>query len=253
MIRRYISRLSAAWLLAFLPAFSLAETVTTDSDVTNGKIALGPFVTIQQTTNYTCGCVSAQMVLNYFGLDIETEGALALKMHTHTASGIPGALPGSAKKLTDYGTNVGEVYNYFKTRSDLNIVSTSYNPSARIVPITQDILADSAFLALRPHFPNYASAGRFFSEQLKKGRPIMVCWNARGGHWTVVIGYDDSGTPDFFDDDQLTMADPHDTCDGNCDGLTDVNLLYFFYDWFCIMSPAPLDRQPYIVVEPSSR
>ena len=250
MLRRTLFRLPATFMLACLPAFSLAETGIFHSKTTDGKIILAPFATLQQTTNYTCGCVSAQMVLGYFGLDAETEEGLALKMHTHTDSDNPDALPGSAKKLTDYGTSVGELYNYFKTRPDLTIVSTSYDPSATIEPITTPVLADSAFHAARPHFFNYASAARFFKEQLQKGRPIMVCWNARGGHWTVIIGYDDAGTPDFFDDDRLTMADPHDTCDGLCDGLTNVGLMHFFYDWFCIMTPQPWDRQPYIIIEP---
>lgn len=77
----------------------------------------------------------------------------------------------------------------------------------------------------------------------------MVCWDAWGGHWTVVTSYDDAGTPDFYDDDRLTMADPYDTTDGQRDGITQVGLVQFFYDWFCVMTPQPWQRQEYIVID----
>lgn len=201
-----------------------------DKGTENGK----GFPTRQQTTDYTCGCVSAQMVLDYYGLDPETEEALTVKMHTHTDSDTPGAQPGSAKKLTDYGTNVIELYDYFLQRPDVRIVASSYTPGE----------TDP-----KPHFADYKAAGRFLQEQTRKGHPVMVCWNAWGGHWTVVTGYDDAGTPDFYDDDRLTMADPYDTTDGQRDGITQVGLVQFFYDWFCVMTPQPWQRQEYIVID----
>lgn len=195
------------------------------------------FPTRQQTTDYTCGCVSAQMVLDYYGLDPETEEVLAMKMHTHTDSDTPGAKPGSAKRLTDYGTSVIELYNYFLQRPDISIVASSYTPGET---------------APKPHFADYQAAGRFLQEQTREDRPVMVCWNAWGGHWTVVTDYDDAGTPGFYDDDHLTMADPYDTTDGQRDGITQVGLVQFFYDWFCVMTPEPWQQQPYIVVEPAT-
>ena len=50
----------------------------------------------------------------------------------------------------------------------------------------------------------------------------------------------------------LTMADPYDTTDGQRDGITQVGLVQFFYDWFCVMTPEPWQQQPYIVVEPAT-
>ena len=59
---------------------------------------------------------------------------------------------------------------------------------------------------------------------LKAGIPIMIGWNDFGGHWQVIIGYDDMGTPDYQLDDVLIVADPYDTGDHNQDG-------YGVYQW----------------------
>lgn len=200
--------------------------------------AISNFPTLQQTTGYTCGNVSALMVMKYYGITDETEEGLAVKMHTHVDSQTPGAQPGSAKLLTDYGTNVVELHKYFSKRSDMRIVASSYHGES-----------PEAHENISPAFADYEQAARFFKEQLLHQRPVMVCWNAWGGHWTVVIGYDDSGTPDILDDDVLTMADPYDKIDKQCDGLFRVSLVQFYYDWFCNMTPVPWQLQPYLVVE----
>ena len=54
-------------------------------------------------------------------------------------------------------------------------------------------------------------------DYVKAGKPILVGWIDWGGHWQVVIGYDDMGTADP-QDDVLIVADPYDTTDHNQDG-----------------------------------
>lgn len=73
---------------------------------------------------------------------------------------------------------------------------------------------------------------KFLKEQLKKGNPVMVEWIDWGGHWQVVIGYDDMGTPDDESDDVLIMADPYDTSDHLQDGYYIVPADRFQYMWF---------------------
>jgi len=210
------------------------------------KILIADFPTLLQTTDYTCGCVSAMMVMRYFGIKDENESTLAVKMHTHTDSGTPGAEPGSAVCLTDYGTNLEEMFRYFDSRKDLKIVASSYRPNA-------PLLTDTALVGIQAvgnadrQFKDYVEALLFFKKHLQQGQPIIVCWNLWGGHWTVCIGYDNHGTPDFYDD-QLLMADPYDYIDGVQDGFYEVSLVTFFYDWFCPMSPKPWQLQPYIIV-----
>ena len=217
-----------------------------------GSLTILPrFKTYQQTTEYTCGCVSAQMVMQYYHVDDETEEGLAKKMHTHVDGRTPGVLPGSAVQWTDYGTSVEEMYRYFDSRRDFAIVASSFRPDS-----SPALLIDTALRGIQAvgnaaqTFADYGEAARFFRQQLEAGRPVMVCWNFWGGHWTVCIGYDDRGTTDTYDDDLLTMADPCDITDGRPDGYTQVGLVAFFYDWFCTMTPKPWQLQPYIVVAP---
>jgi hypothetical protein len=211
------------------------------------KIVIADFPTMQQTTDYTCGCASAIMLMQYFGIKDENESTLAVKLHAHTDSKAIGAKPGSAVCLTDYGTNVEEVYRYFDSRKDFRILASSYRPNA-------PCLTDTALVGIQAvgnvagQFKDHIQAIRFFKKHLQEGHPIMVCWNLWGGHWTVCIGYDNHGTPDFYDDDLLIMADPYDYIDGVQDGFTEVGIVPFFYDWFCAMSPKPWQLQPYIIV-----
>ncbi len=58
----------------------------------------------------------------------------------------------------------------------------------------------------------------------------MVCWIEWGGHWQVVIGYDDMGT-ETTQDDVMIMADPYDTTDHNQDGYFVYGAERFYYNW----------------------
>ena len=65
--------------------------------------------------------------------------------------------------------------------------------------------------------------------------PIMVGWDEWGGHWQVIIGYDDMGTKEKTEDDVLILADPYDTTDHNQDGYVIEGferLVYGFYSSF---------------------
>ena len=57
----------------------------------------------------------------------------------------------------------------------------------------------------------------YIRETLASGIPIMIGWNDWGGHWEIIIGYDDMGT-ELRQDDVLIIADPYDTTDHNQDG-----------------------------------
>ena len=215
-------------------------------------VSLANYPTLQQTTDYTCGCVSALTVMRYYGICDESESGLATKMHTHVDSHTPNSAPGSAVCLTDFGTSVAELYRYFAQRGDFNIVASSFCPYDSLSLLDDTSLVGALAVGnVKPQFDDYGEAALFFHRHLEAGRPIMVCWNLWGGHWTVCTGYYDNGTPDCYDDDLLTMADPYDSIDGHPDGFSQVSLVGFFYDWFCTMTPKPWQLQPYLIVEPS--
>jgi hypothetical protein len=79
--------------------------------------------------------------------------------------------------------------------------------------------------------PNLGSL-KFIKRQIQKGNPVMVEWVDWAGHWQVVIGYDDMGTPANEADDVLIMADPYDTSDHLQDGYGIIQADRFQYMWF---------------------
>ena len=61
-------------------------------------------------------------------------------------------------------------------------------------------------------FPTYESFLNCLKENLSKDQPFAIAWRPNGGHWTVIIGYDNCGT-DYLYDDVIIMADSGDTWD----------------------------------------
>ena len=66
---------------------------------------------------------------------------------------------------------------------------------------------------------------------LSKGTPMPVSWRPHGGHWEVIIGYDDMGT-DFPYDDVLVLADSADSWDHYQDGYNTLVASQFYHQWF---------------------
>ena len=84
------------------------------------------FKTMQQTYEWSCGDATALMVLVHSGKTDITEYDLALAMGSHTDHDTPDALPGSANNVGEYGTNVGQLYDYFSALDGFQVVETSY-------------------------------------------------------------------------------------------------------------------------------
>lgn len=68
-------------------------------------------------------------------------------------------------------------------------------------------------------------------QNLAQGVPTLVEWIDYGGHWVLVVGYDNRGTENLRDD-VIWFADPADGHDGKRDGLTSFNALRFESMWF---------------------
>ena len=85
-------------------------------------------------------------------------------------------------------------------------------------------------------------------ENLAQGIPTLVEWIDWGGHWVVVVGFDDKGTPET-DDDDIIFADPWDRIDGVADGYTRFNLDRFEAMWFdAFLFHRPM-RKVFVAVE----
>ena len=148
-------------------------------------ILLEKFKTYQQTSRYTCGCASLIMVLNYLDGKIISELDCANKAKSNN---INGTFPENLEKaITEYG------YDYESKRKGFN----------------EDEI---------PSYDEYKFA-EYIQESLKNREPIIIESNDWGGHYTVIIGYDDMGT-DCFEDDVVIIADPFDCSDHISDGYT---------------------------------
>lgn len=163
------------------------------------------FKTYQQTTEYHCGPASALMVLNHYGKTDADELSIGKVMKTHQGAG-----GGEPKDPTEMGTTVSGVIAYFKS------IGWHVESSMKDAPFDED---------------DTKSFKAWVVSKLKANTPIMVEWVDWGGHWQVIIGYDDMGTEDFGDD-VLIMADPYDTSDHYQDGYYIVSAERFFYMWF---------------------
>ena len=240
--------------------------------VSDDQITIIPkFKTMQQTTEWSCGNVTALMVLENFGIKGFTEMQLAEMMGSSVDKDVEGAKPGSANNFFEYGTNVKQLYDFFITQKDLKVLETSYiaNPKAEDLTSENDGLSTADFGNIKPTFSSvslYASENsdtteawvedakdsyfvKWLTGHLKEGRPIMVEWGDWDGHWQAIIGYDNNGTPSIGDD-VLVFADPYDTSDHWQDGYYFYPLERWFYMWQDRkVAPKPYQLQPYIVVD----
>lgn len=201
------------------PYFSRLDFYNMES--TDTLTILPRFKTYQQTSEWSCGVASSLMVLAYYDkLDDYNEQTLAEIR---------------SNGLKEEATTLKDVVKIFKTVGGFDILST-YD------------------------FGSEDAAGEYMSlEQIRAtlagGKPIIVAWNDWGGHWQVIIGYDDMGT-DTTQDDVIIVADSYDTTDHNQDGYGVYSAERFYYNWtmydffsanygvderahlFCVASPA---------------
>lgn len=211
------------------------------------------FRTMQQTTEWSCGCVAALLVLRHYGCTDETEWSLARALHSMTDRSRPDAQPGTACRYADYGTSLAALHDYFAARGGgFRIVATSYRTDytpADLVKET-DLYPACDVGNLRPTFPSPDDFARWLTTQLRQNRPVLAEWSDWDGHWVVIIGIDNNGTPDHYGDDILIFADPYDTSDHRQDGYSIAPLERFFYSWKDrAIAPKPYQLQPFLVVE----
>lgn len=173
------------------------------------------FETYQQTTEYTCGCAAALMVLHRFGVDEYDELQLAELMHTDTIHGT------EVEKMRDFFTDLNWQVDYH--------ASTDY----------------------RFETPDQFAA--YVIESLDAGIPILVDWADWCGHWQVIIGID-TVNPASPHDDVLILADPYDITDHYQDGYYIFPLSRFMSMWFegtCAAKEVPYN-QPFVAAHPAA-
>ncbi len=155
------------------------------------------FKTYQQTSEWSCGVCSALMVLDHYDkLDDYTEEDLA-KFRSNG--------------LTPEATTLKQEIEIFEKVGGFQLEST------------YDYMDDEDALY-------EATSLKAIEDHIKKGEPVIVAWNDWGGHWQVIIGYDNMGT-DTTQDDVIIVADSYDTTDHNQDGYGVYPAERFYYNW----------------------
>lgn len=168
------------------------------------------FATYQQTTEYSCGCAAALMVLNYYGIGDYDEMEICALAGTDTSKG--SSVEGLAAFLESTG-------------------------------LTLDVHADTDY-----RFETIEDCEAYLIEAIDGSRPVMVDWVDWYGHWQTIIGIDTCGTDDPYDD-VLIMADSYDITDHFQDGYYIVPFGRFFDMWRegpCAEKDVPYE-QPFIV------
>ena len=174
------------------PYFSTLDFYNMES--TDTLTILSHFKTIQQSCEWSCGVASALMVLEWYGMRGDyTEETLAELRPQGTE---PGATSLSQMVAMFDGVGGFDCYSAIDAGEDVYEVFTF----------------------------------DYIQQTLAAGDPIMIGWNDWGGHWQVIIGYDNMGT-ETTQDDVIIVADPYDTTDHNQDGFGVYGAERFLYNF----------------------
>lgn len=201
------------------------------SDTVPGLTLLENFRTIQQATEWTCGLASALMSIEWFGENQAglTEIDLAM-MRSDVSAGAT-----SVNEMEDVFSTLNEEYGGDWAWFTMRDLSSFIEPEGD--------------LEIGGHYLEWgAGDDGLIPYLLSNGIPMMIGWDEWGGHWQVIIGYDDMGTYET-QDDILILADPYDTTDHNMDGYVIESFERLVYGW---NSQFEGDDYAFIVAFPSS-
>ena len=192
------------------------------------------FKTLQQSTEWTCGATSAAMVMNWFNM---SEGETDVSLAKHRQDGDTGAT---------YLSGMEEIFTYMNEEHDQDWIWFT-NKDLDDPEGEESYIGDYCLQAgttedwygLIPYL-------------LENDIPIMIGWDEWGGHWQVIVGYDDMGTPDATQDDVLILADAYDTTDHNQDGYVIESFERLVYGWYSSYDEDNMHNE-FIVAFPKSQ
>lgn len=191
--------------------------------ISDTLVLLDHFQTYQQTSERSCGAASVLMVLNYLTGEAPGEDTLDKEMDIRYLDNV--------REDGSYGASTASVAEALKKRGFE--VQTSAD--------TQDADGYS--------FYSEQELAEFLSGQLKAKKPVLMENVEWGGHWMVLIGYDNMGTPDIMLDDVLVFADPYDTSDQCQDGYYTMSFERYVSQWFDHQVMAETEKnQQYVTI-----
>ena len=163
------------------------------------RLLIKNYKTFQQTMASSCGIASIMSVLSYLGEDITEydEVTLCDRYEALTGTGI-------VKK----GTTGNGLLKTVEERGFVGVASSTSKTGEK-------------------EFPTYESYRDFIKGHLQNDQPIAIAARPQGGHWIVIIGIDDMGTDNIYDDIIIT-ADPNDYWDHYQDGYNTYSATHLY-------------------------
>lgn len=176
---------------------------------TNTLKILKNYKTIQQSTEWTCGCTSALMAMEWFGMNSGETPKTDISLSYSRQDKEAGAT---------YLKGMKQLFN----KNDWYVFSIDdlTDPDSEESYIGKYCLqagTDPEWPGLIPYL-------------IDNGIPMIIGSDDWGGHWQTIIGYDDMGTSGT-QDDVLILADSYDTTDHEQDGYVVKSFERLVYGW----------------------
>ena len=181
----------------FIDVFNMTSTDT--------RTVLTGYRGYSQTMAASCGPSALYTICHYYGFDPEVFNELTI-VESYDAV--------NSKKVYNNGTWAP---NLKKALENMGVTGISYGMS-------------HTEYGEKPSFPTYASFVAFVKENIAKGQPIAVSHRPHGGHWEVIIGYDDMGT-DYIYDDVIIRGATGGSWDHYQDGYIVYSASLFYRQW----------------------
>lgn len=169
------------------------------------------YKTIQQSTEWTCGCTSSVMAAEWFDKNKGNETDISFSRARQNGEAGPTYLSGMTEIFKKLNGTYDQDWTWF-TRNDMT------DPDGE-----ESYLGDYCLQAgpedkgLIPYL-------------IKNDIPVMIGWDEWGGHWQTIVGYDDMGTTPT-QDDVLILADSYDTTDHDQDGYVIESFERLVFGW----------------------
>jgi hypothetical protein len=167
------------------------------------------FKTFQDTTEVTDGPACIIMLLEHYGM---YKGQSDRELYDLRAN------------KENPKTTLKDMIHILESLGDWNIYSTYDLEDPNEVPL--DLIVNS----------------------LKENKPVLIGDNEWGGHWRIIIGYDDMGD-DLEENDVLILADSYDTTDHYQDGYSVASFERLYYNWINGYDPE-FSRNIFLIAAP---
>ena len=176
---------------------------------TNTLKILKNYKTIQQSTEWTCGCTSALMAMEWFGMNSGETPKTDISLSYSRQDKEVGAT---------YLKGMKQLFN----KNDWYVFSIDdlTDPDSEESYIGKYCLQAGT----EPEWPG------LIPYLIDNGIPMIIGSDDWGGHWQTIIGYDDMGTSGT-QDDVLILADSYDTTDHEQDGYVVKSFERLVYGW----------------------